>query len=306
MSLRYAVLDVFTDTALTGNPLAVVLRADRLSDERMLAIAREFNLSETVFVMKADNPAHTAKVRIFTPGGEVPFAGHPTVGTAVLLAGERLGKVSEDQDAIIVLEENIGPVRCGVIVRPNGRGFAEFDAPMLSQPAGETASAERIAAALGLAKSEIGFENHRPSRYEAGLEFTFVPVNGLDAIAKAQIVPALWTDAFGAGRNGIAACVYVYCRDTVRHDCDFHARMFTPTGGIGEDPATGSAAAAFAGVVKVFDDPWDGTHIVHIEQGVEMGRPSCIKLEIDVAGGELHAKRIGGDAIIVAEGKLRL
>ncbi|MCC2113556.1 MAG: PhzF family phenazine biosynthesis protein, partial [Hyphomicrobiales bacterium] len=101
MSLHYAVLDVFTDTVLTGNPLAVVQRADRLSDERMLAIAREFNLSETVFVMKAENPAHTAKVRIFTPGGEVPFAGHPTVGTAVFLAGERLGKVSEDQDAII-------------------------------------------------------------------------------------------------------------------------------------------------------------------------------------------------------------
>ncbi|MCC2111803.1 MAG: PhzF family phenazine biosynthesis protein, partial [Hyphomicrobiales bacterium] len=213
---------------------------------------------------------------------------------------------SEDQDAIIVLEENIGPVRCGVIVRPEGRGFAEFDAPKLSQPSGAAASTETIAAALGLAKSEIGFENHRPSRYDAGLDFTFVPVNGLDAIAKAQIVPAMWADAFGAGQGGVAGCAYLYCRDTVRHDCDFHARMFTPTGGIGEDPATGSAAAAFAGVVKHFDDPRDGTHVVHIEQGVEMNRPSCIKLEIDVEGGDLHAVRIGGNAIIVAEGKLNL
>ena len=303
MSLRYVVLDVFTDTILTGNPLAIVRDADRLSGERMQQIAREFNLSETVFVLKPENPSHSARLRIFTPEGELPFAGHPTVGAAVHLAGERLGEVEGDRDALVVLEEGIGPVRCGVIVRPGKRGFSEFDAPKLSAPCGPAPGREAIAAALGLGTSDIGFENHKPSRYDAGIAFTFVPVAGLDAIGRARMVPGLWAETFGTGIDGSA---YLYCRDTIRHDCDFHARMFTDADRIGEDPATGSAAAAFAGVIRRFDDLRDGTHTTHVEQGVEMGRASRIKLEIDIEGGRLHAIRIGGEAVLAAEGELRL
>lgn len=303
MPRRYAVLDVFTDTPLAGNPLAVVLDADGLATDQMQALAREFNLSETVFVQPSDNPAHSARVRIFTPARELPFAGHPTVGTAVLLAGERFGDLEDELDAVVVLEEIIGQVRCGVRLLPDGAGFAEFDVPKLSQSAGTAREKELIAAALALEPRDIGFENHKPSLFDAGVPFTFVPVSGLDAIARARPVMSAWTSGFGDGDHN---CAYLYCRETLHHDCSFHARMFAPTMGVPEDPATGAAAAAFAGAVKAFDDLPDGTHLVRIEQGYEMGRPSSIDLEIDVVNGKLHAERIGGNAVVVARGELRI
>lgn len=303
MSRRYAVLDVFTDTPLDGNPLAVVLDGEGLSDDRMQAIAGEFNLSETVFVQPPENPAHSAKLRIFTPARELPFAGHPTVGTAVLLAAERFGSQDGEMDAVVVLEEEIGLVRCGVRLKPDAAGYAEFDVPKLSAPAGEAREKELIAAALGLEPRDIGFENHKPSVYDAGVSFTFVPVAGLDAIARAAPVMSAWIPGFGHSDH---PGVFVYCRESLQHDSAFHARMFAPTMGINEDPATGSAAAAFAGAVKEFDDLPDGTHVARIEQGFEMGRPSLIDLEIDVLNGKLHAERIGGDAVVVARGELAL
>lgn len=123
MGRRYFILDVFTNQALAGNPLAVVLDGEGLSDTRMQAIAREFNLSETVFVLPPESPTHSAKLRIFTPAKELPFAGHPTVGTAILLARERFGEIEEDQNAMVVLEEAIGKVRCGVVLKPAQRAL---------------------------------------------------------------------------------------------------------------------------------------------------------------------------------------
>ncbi|NRG17886.1 PhzF family phenazine biosynthesis protein [Rhizobiales bacterium] len=303
MARRYALLDVFTNRALAGNPLAVVLDGEGLSDERMQAIAKEFNLSETVFVLPADNPAHSAKVRIFTPARELPFAGHPTVGTAILLAHERFGEVEADADAVVVLEENIGNVRCGVVLKGGAAGFAEFDVPKLSVPSMPVGSKEPIAAALGLSPHEIGFENHVPSCFDAGVPFAFVPVANLDALSRAKPQLQDWDAAFGAE---VHKDVYVYCRQTTAHDSAFSARMFAPTMGIAEDPATGAAAAAFAGVVHHFDELLDGTHFVRIEQGYYMGRPSLIDLEIDLDNGKLNGVRIGGQAVVVARGELYL
>jgi trans-2,3-dihydro-3-hydroxyanthranilate isomerase len=303
MARRYAVLDVFTDTALSGNGLAVVLEAEGLSDERMQQIARGFNLSETVFVLPAEGAGHTAKVRIFTPTRELPFAGHPTVGTAVLLAARKLGDVAGQCDAMIVLEEGVGPVRCGVVLHPGAAGYAEFDVPRKPEEVETAVDKDAVAAALGLLPREIGFENHVPTAFTAGVPFTFVPVHDLDVIARARPIHALWKSAFSDGRPG---SVFVYCRETVRHDAAFHARMFAPEFGMEEDPATGSAAAAFAGVVQRFDEPTDGRHVLPIEQGIEMGRPSVIRLELEVAGGALKAVRIGGHAVLVAEGDLHV
>ncbi|MDX2204566.1 MAG: PhzF family phenazine biosynthesis protein [Hyphomicrobiaceae bacterium] len=305
MRLTYHVLDVFTDTRFAGNPLAVVLDADALSADRMQAIAREFNLPETVFVMKAQARAHTARLRIFTPAAELPFAGHPTVGAAVLLAELRNPAPSNDnggeQDSLLVLEEGIGLVRVGVRVRPGQAAFAEFAAPKLPSDSGSTLSNERLAAMLGLIPTEIGFENHKPSRFMAGNTFMFVPVASLDAIARARVVEASWDAAF-AGQNLVGA--YVYCRQTVHAASAFHARMFAPAMGIPEDPATGSAAVNFAGVVQRFDQCPDGHHRRVIEQGFEMGRPSFITLSFTVEGGALASVRIGGQAVRVAEGLL--
>jgi len=300
---RYAVLDVFTDTALAGNPLAVVLDGEGLDDDRMQAIAGEFNLSETVFVQGPDNPAHSAKVRIFTPARELPFAGHPTVGTAILLAHERFGAVETEQDAMIVLEEAIGDVRCGVRLMPDEASFAEFDVPQQAQMVAEAHRKDQIAAALSLAPTEVGFENHVPSVYSAGVPFTFVPVHDLDAIARAQSNPEMWAQGFGDTDHNAA---FIYCRQTIHTDSAFHARMFAPKMGIREDPATGGAVAAFAGVVHQFDQPPSGMHRYRIEQGYEMGRPSHIGLEIECAEGGLKATRISGQAVIVAQGVLSI
>ena len=185
MGRRYFILDVFTNQALAGNPLAVVLDGEGLSDARMQAIAREFNLSETVFVLPPETPTHSAKLRIFTPAKELPFAGHPTVGTAILLARERFGEIEEDQNAMVVLEEAVGKVRCGVVLKPGAAGFAEFDVPKLARPADPLGDRDVIAAALGLEPSEIGFENHRPTAYEAGVPFAFVPVADLSTLSRA-------------------------------------------------------------------------------------------------------------------------
>ena len=301
MRLAFHTLDVFTQTRFGGNALAVVLAADALDTGRMQSIAREFNVSETVFVLKPQNPAHTARVRIFTPASEIPFAGHPTVGTAALLAELRVPGHGGSGDAIIALEETIGTVRVGVRFRPGQAVFSEFDAPRLPEDLGSVPAHEDMAAAIGLIPSEIGFENHKPARFSAGLPYTFIPVRTRDAIGKSRAVLGRWERAFG--RDGAA---YLYCRETVHKAAHFHARMFDPGHGISEDPATGSAAAAFAAVLRRFDDPPAGEHRYVIEQGYEMGRPSLIHLSLVIAGGQLDTVRIGGHSVRVADGEIEV
>jgi trans-2,3-dihydro-3-hydroxyanthranilate isomerase len=298
MRLPFHVLDVFTATRFQGNPLAVVLDATGLDGARMQAIAKEFNLSETVFVTQPDRAEHAARLRIFTPGREVPFAGHPTVGTAVLLA--ELGGAngpSGSAEALLVLEEEIGPVRVGVRLRAGRAPFAEFDAPRLPVEVGTLPAIDSLAAALGLRTGEIGFENHRPTRYSAGNAFAFIPVSSLEAIGKAQPSPQHWRALQGEG-------AFLYCRQTVHTGSAFHARMFAAAYGVAEDPATGSAAAAFAAVIHRFDAPTDGIHKRIIEQGYEMGRASEIELSLTIAGGRLANARIGGHAVRVMQGMI--
>jgi len=296
---RYCVYDVFTAERLAGNPLAIVLDCEGLDLAAMQSIAREFNLSESVFVLPPENPKHRARIRIFTPDYEMPFAGHPTVGTAVALA-EAGGEAS---DGLFVLEENIGPVRCAV---KGGQGatFAEFDLAKLPERLDLAADPEAIGAALGLGPHEIGFENHRVSFWSAGVPYVTIPVKDLGAAAKVRLDNQAWSELAPKKSEWAFASPYVYCRETVRRDNAFHVRMIVPGTPSYEDPATGSAAAAFAGAIMHFDRPGDGLSRLWIEQGLEMGRPSRIRLELDVEGGKLAAARIGGQAIKVAEGVL--
>jgi trans-2,3-dihydro-3-hydroxyanthranilate isomerase len=297
---RYASLDVFTDKPLAGNPLAVVLDGEGLDDARMQAIAREFNLSETVFVGPPENPRHSARLRIFTPRHELSFAGHPTVGTAVLLALQDAGDDAGAHEAVLILEEKIGPIRCGVFLKGEGCGRSIFDLPAESVELASDLDREAVCNALSLLPGEVALENHVPSAFSAGLPFTFVPVRNLDVIARARPNPAVWQDAFSSD----AAAAFVYCRETEVSESDFHARMFAPTMGIEEDPATGSAVAALAGAIMRFDAPGPGSHRFVVEQGFEMGRPSLISLELDVSGGRVEGARIGGDSVVVARGTL--
>ncbi len=296
---NYLIYDVFTDEGLAGNPLAVVLDCEGLDLDAMQRIAREFNLSESVFVLPPENPRHRARIRIFTPDYEMPFAGHPTVGSAVALTELAGG----EEDAIFVLEENIGPVRCAVS-RGEGATFAEFDLAKLPEQLKLTAEPEAIGAALGLGPHEIGFENHRVAFFSAGVPYVTIPVANLAAAAKARLNNDMWAQLAPKKSEWAFASPYVYCRETVNKESAFHVRMIVPGNPSYEDPATGSAAAAFAGAIMQFDQPGDGMTRCWIEQGLEMGRPSRIRLELDVAGGRLASARIGGQAVKVGEGKL--
>jgi len=300
--MRYAfhTLDVFTDTRFGGNPLAVVLEAAGIEEKRMQAVAREFNLSETVFVLPPENPAHTAKLRIFTPARELPFAGHPTVGTAALLA--RLASDGKQAKQTLMLEEGVGLIKAEVTIGAGEAIMAEFVAAKLPEIVAKAPAQDALAKALSLKPADIGLKGHAPSCYSAGNPFSFVPVASLDPIRRVRANPQHWDEAFAAAPKA----AFIYCRESERKGSSFHARMLSTGFGISEDPATGSAAAAFAGVVMDMDKPNDGTHEIVIEQGFEMGRPSIIRLAIEVKAGRLQQVRIGGQAVRVSEGTIQI
>jgi trans-2,3-dihydro-3-hydroxyanthranilate isomerase len=299
MTRPFFTLDVFTETALAGNPLAVVLGSEGLDERGMQAIARKFNLSETVFVFEPTSPVNTARVRIFTPACELPFAGHPTVGTAALLAHIRAPDLLAAQDMRIVLEERIGDVVCIVRHRKDQALAANFDLPKLPQRLETPPPLQVIARGLGLEAEDIGFLRHEPSLFTAGAPFLFVPVRSLAAIGRARPADMGWNADGGPA-------TFLYTGEVVEAGSAYHARMFGGGWGVAEDPATGSAAAAFAGVTLAFDQPADGRHVLTIEQGYEMGRPSRIALGLEVEGGELRSASIGGSAVIVSSGALEL
>jgi trans-2,3-dihydro-3-hydroxyanthranilate isomerase len=299
MARQFYTLDVFTSVPLAGNPLAVVLDSAGLDDVAMQRIAAEFNLSETVFVHEPANAVNTAAVRIFTPARELPFAGHPTVGTATLLAHLRAPDLLAAQDLRIVLEEKIGEVVCVARHRKGQPMGAYFTLPRLPQAMGEAPPAAEIAAGLGVEPDDIGFDNHVPTVFGVGAPHLFIPVRSLAAIGKARPDLKRW------GKNG-GPSAYLYTREVANPGSNYHARMFGAGWGVSEDPATGSAAAAFARVVVDFDRPADGEHLLTIEQGVEMGRPSFISLGWEIEGGSLQSATIGGAAVIVSTGTLDL
>jgi len=294
MTRRFVTLDVFTDTRFTGNPLAVVLDAGGLDAVSMQTIAREFNLSETVFVLPPDESSARARVRIFTPANELPFAGHPTIGTAVLL-----GRIDGGGERDFVLEETIGPVPCRVRATGPDRGRAAFDLPRQPVNEGHGPPPGAIAAALGLAPADIGLDAWPIERWSAGNPFTFVPIRGLAAMRRCVVDRPRFDEAL---RDGGRAAAFLFCRETQDAGHAFHARMFAPAFGIPEDPATGSAVAAFAGYLAEHGNYPEGEHVVRIEQGHEMGRPSLVELTITIAGGKLSRASIAGDAVVVMEG----
>ena len=301
MRRKFYTLDVFTERALAGNPLAVVLDSDGLDAAQMQAIAREFNVAETVFVLPPQNPVNTARLRIFTPFTELPFAGHPTVGTAVLMAEIRAPALVAREDVRVVFEEQIGDVSC-TVRSIKGKGLrASFDLPRLPEEGGAAPDAALLANALGLNASDIGFLNHRPSVWSAGNPHLFVPVSGLDAVARARPVFPEFHAAFAGGP---ALPMFVYTHQVKERGNAYHGRRFAAANGGPEDPATGSAVAAFAGVIQRFDDLNDGDHTLIIEQGFEMGRPSFITLGLDIADSKLVSGSIGGHAVMLMQGMI--
>ena len=294
MRRRFHTLDVFTDVAFTGNPLAVVVDAEGLSDQAMQAIAREFNLSETSFVLPPQDEANTARVRIFTPDRELAFAGHPTVGTAILLA-DLFG-----HDGEVRLEEGVGLVRVSLEARAAGP-YAELAAARMPKPWNNVPHDKAIAAALELKPQQIGFGMHRPSVFDPGNHpMLFVPLADRASLAAARINQQAWPALGVAG----AFLAYLYCPGEAGSGVDLHCRAYSPTTGIMEDPATGSAAAGLPGALFGFEGPWDGVRSWHLRQGEDMGRASDIWLSAEAVKGQLTAIRVGGHAVRVSEGTI--
>jgi trans-2,3-dihydro-3-hydroxyanthranilate isomerase len=299
MARRFITLDVFTSERFTGNPLAVVLDSEGLDDARMQTIAKEFNLSETVFVFPPADPHQRADIRIFTIARELPFAGHPTVGTAVLLA--LLDRNGQPGAVAFGLKEKVGIVPCVAEVKDEVNGEARFRLPRLPSSWGEGKESADCAWALGLDPKEIGFGRHVPSRHSGGVPYDLVPVASLDALARAWPQGEAFDKAFEDSEHPAA---YVYTRMPEAEGLRFRARMFGPGMGIAEDPATGSAAAAFAGALMQCEPLGDGEHNIFIEQGVEMGRSSEIALQMVIKDGALISAEIGGGAVMVSRGEL--
>ena len=297
---RYLTADVFTDQPFGGNQLAVFPDARGIPEHRLQDVAREFNLSETAFVYPPEDTRHTRRVRIFTPGVELPFAGHPTVGTAHVLAA--IGDLRLDGDVTrIVLEERVGPVPVTVRAERGHPTFCQLSVARLPEEGPPPPSNEALAEALGLDPAEVLGGEWAPRGWTCGVPYLFVPLRDRSAVARASVRIDKWERALA---GTWAPELFVFSRDAERAGSDLRARMFAPAFGIGEDPATGSAAAARAGYLAKRDSRRDGTLRWVVEQGFEMKRPSILEVEADVVGGAVTSVRVGGSSVLVCEGTM--
>ena len=323
MKLPFYTLDVFTNRTFGGNPLAVFPNATHLPSELMQRIALEMNLSETVFIGPPETKAGSARVRIFTPRQEVPFAGHPTVGAAIFLADEIS---SSDDDEIgeqlftkppvqtptngeltLVLEENVGPVPVEVRFEAGVPVFAKFTTALLSEHRPNPHPISEVAALIGLEESDIGggpFKSDlEVEQVSCGLEYFIIPVRTLEAVRHSSLDTARWKKMLS---NSWAKFVYVVCMEAEGEGVDVHVRMYAPDSGVPEDPATGSAAAALGGYLSAADGASEASLSWTVEQGIEMGRPSILHVEADRRHGATSAIRVGGSAVRVSRGTMEV
>jgi trans-2,3-dihydro-3-hydroxyanthranilate isomerase len=295
---RYYTCDVFTETRFGGNPLAVLPEAVGLSTQQMQEIAREFNFSETTFVFPA-RAGNTRQVRIFTPAREIPFAGHPNVGTAFVLASA--GEFGEIKSSLTVtFEEKAGLV--SITIHESGGKVAscELTAPQ-SLSFGKSLPVELVAAAISIDSKDIVTKTHSPQVASVGLPFIIVELQDRSVLERARINMSGF-EALAA--QDVMPDVYLYIRSS--DDFDIRARMFAPSSGVPEDPATGSANCALAGLLAHYIQKPNGSFSWRIAQGVEMGRPSTLTARAEKRDGVVQTTRIGGASVLVSEGVLYL
>jgi trans-2,3-dihydro-3-hydroxyanthranilate isomerase len=299
---RYVTADVFTDEPFGGNQLAVFPEAAGIPEHRLQDVAREFNFSETTFVFPPSDGAHTRRVRIFTPGNELPFAGHPTIGTAHVLAAT--GDVALTGALTrIVLEETVGPVPVTIRADDGHPVYCELTAARLPEEGPPAPSRDALARALSLEPDDLLDGEWAPRGWTCGVPYLFVPVRDRGAVARSRVNLDAWERALA---GTWAPEVLLFAREGERPGSDLHARMYAPGFGIAEDPATGSAAAALAGYLARRDPRRDGTLRWRLEQGFEMKRPSILEISADVVRGEVTAVRVGGASVVVCEGTMRI
>lgn len=304
MMIDYVTVDVFTDRRFGGNPLAVITDARGIEDVLLQKIATEFNYSETTFVLPPDDPAHTARVRIFTPTDEIPFAGHPNVGTAFVL-GRRGTIFGRPLGEHLVFEEKAGLVHLDLL-RDGGEIIgAGFIAPQPLRMEDEV-DRDLMAACVSLAPDAIVTSTYRPRVVSVGLPFAVAELASLDALASARPNTAAFEQAghkHWHRDDRFSAFIYVRTGGGIDH---LRARMFAPLSNIPEDPATGSASAALAAYLVRLDPRRDAVCAVTIEQGVEMGRRSLIEVEVRKRDGDVESVRISGCCVPVMQGRIEI
>ena len=300
MQRRYITVDVFTDCAFGGNPLAVVLDAGGLSTAQMQAIAREFNYSETTFVLPPADKANDAQVRIFTVNREIPFAGHPNVGTAFVLA-----TLAAKPPARLLFEEGAGLVPVEIVTEQGRVVSTEFTAPQPLKRMSHV-STEQAAALLSLTASDVRTDRHPPQVISVGLSFVAVELASRDALRRAKPDAAAFERTFPCDGSD---AVYFYTRDVPSSEkpCELQARMFHPgASGLSEDPATGSATAAAAALLADLDAATEGELTLKIGQGVDMGRPSLLLTRVRKKNGAIESIHVGGGSVKMMEGTFRV
>jgi trans-2,3-dihydro-3-hydroxyanthranilate isomerase len=290
---QYYICDVFTDTRFGGNQLAVLPSAEGLTPEQMQQITREFNFAESSFVLPS-TAGHTRRVRIFTPANEVPFAGHPNVGTAFTLAATgAFGDIGDSKTVTFEEKAGVVPMR---IERRGDRFFCELTAPE-KLSIGKRVTLKSVADAVSLTTGDFVTDTHPPQVASVGLPFIMVQLKDRAALKRARINMAAF-DALAA--EGVTPDVHMYVHS--RDDFDIHARMFAPLDGVPEDPATGSANCALAAMLTHYDPAPSGTFRYRISQGVEIGRPSVLEARIEKRDGAMVSSHIGGGSVLVSEG----
>ena len=302
MRARFHTCDVFTNQLFGGNPLAVFPDASGIPEAALQSIAREFNLSETVFVYPPERAEHTRRLRIFTPAAEIPFAGHPTIGAAHTLA--TLGIVQlHGPDTRIVLEERVGPVP--VLIRSSGGkpAFAQLTAAQAPEVGPPAPGRSTLADVLGLEANDIQGGMTAPQGVSCGLPFLIVPLRDRDAVRRAHVRMDHWESSL---KSYWAPQMLVFSRDAEGEDADLHARVFVPGLSVPEDPATGSAATALGAYLAARDTQSEGTLRWVVEQGIEMGRPSLLEIVVEKAGGEIRGVKVGGETVMVSEGQIEV
>jgi len=292
--LTYHLADVFTTQRFGGNQLAVFPKAGNLSTTMMQRIAKELNLSETVFVMPPTLPDHDFKLRIFTPGRELPMAGHPTVGTVFILAHE--GAI-ETNRAQVTLEENVGTIPIQI----------DWDTQQpamiwMSQPPPEFGEIfeNRDAIAQMLSITAADLDTRYPIQVvSSGVPFAYVPVKSLRAMHKLRMHLDRWEQLL---KDHEASQVYAFSMETQDAAATVHSRMFAPSMGIAEDPATGAACGPLGAYLMKYRLINEG--LILNEQGIEMGRPSKIHIQVEQAQGAVSSVRVGGTNVYMGKGVL--
>lgn len=298
MRYRFYTADVFTERPFGGNQLAVLPEAQGLTTEAMQKIAAEFNFAETTFVLPPRDRANTRAVRIFTPREEVPFAGHPNIGTAIVLAVT--GALGHPVPERICFEEQAGLVPISLTCADGQPARAEFTAPVPFE-LGPCVEAEEVAPALSLEHRDIESDPHPPRIASAGMRFLCIRVRDRATLGRIALRPDV-----AAALLRRTQVVGLHAFTTDGGDVDLRVRMFAPLHGIAEDAATGAAAAAMAGLMAANAPEPDGEFSLRMAQGVEMGRPSRLDTRAEKRGGKVTAVHVAGAAVLVMEGSLEV